>query len=232
MLLGSQQTIHTNANELDIYLGNVKLKQVRSSRYLGIDVDCLLKWDCHVQTMCRNISGKLATLSRLRHFMSEEALNKIYRTKIMPCLDYGITVWANCNDNIKNLIFRLQKRATRIVKSNFDYKNVRGLDIINELRWQTIDKRRDYFFSTQMYKCIQGDAPVWLTNRILMVNENHDIVTRYASQKNVVIPRPNLESFRKSFQYQGAVVWNGLPSYLKEASSLDIFKKMYKQMYF
>ena len=232
MLIGSQRAIHTQSQELEIYLGDTKLEQVRSTRYLGIEVDCLFKWDCHVQNMCRSISGKLAMLSRLRPFMSQTLLSKVYSTHILPCIDYGITIWSNCNEGTKQLISRLQKRAARIVKGNFDYVNIRGADLMNDLGWQTIDMRQNYFYSTLMYKCIHGDAPVWLTNQILMACEYHDVNTRNASQMNVIVPKPKVDFFRKSLQYQGATVWNHLPLHVKESSSLHSFKKMYKQLFF
>ena len=232
MLLGSQRNIHTIAEDLEIYLGDIKLKQVRSTRYLGMEVDCLLKWDCHVQKLCRNVSAKIGTLSRIRTHMNQELLRKIYVTNIQPCIDYGITLWGNCNGYTKNLVSRLQKRAARIVKGEFDYVNIRGTDLMNDLGWQSIDTRKNYFLSSLMYKAIHGQAPIWLSNNVLMANENHNRSTRYASNQNVVVPKPNYEIFRKSFQYQGSMVWNGLPPQLKEANNLNSFKYLYKKLLF
>ena len=232
MLIGSQRTIYTKAEDLNIYLGNTKLDQVRSTRYLGLEVDCLLKWDCHIQNTCRSISAKLAMMSRLRPFLSEELLNKMFVTNVQPCIDYGISIWGNCSEYNKNMVSRLQKRGARIVKSNFDFVNIRGTELMNELQWQTIDRRKDYFLSTLMYKCIHSEAPTWLMNNILMASENHNVITRHATELNVVVPKPNVEIFRKSFHYQGASVWNSLPVNIKYATTLNSFKYMYKRHYF
>ncbi len=53
---------------------------------------------------------------------------------------YALSIWGNCNECSKNMIFRLQKRAARIVTGNFDYINVRGQDIMNELGWRTLEQ--------------------------------------------------------------------------------------------
>ena len=143
-------------------------------------------------------------------------------------LHYG----GNCNGYTKNLVSRLQKRAARIVKGEFDYVNIRGTDLMNDLGWQSIDTRKKYFLSSLMYKTIHGQAPIWLSNNVLMANENHNRSTRYASNQNVVVPKPNYEIFRKSFQYQGSMVWNGLPPQLKEANNLNSFKYLYKKLLF
>ena len=42
---------------------------------------------------------------------------------------------------------------------DFDFLTTHGLDLMNELSWQTVEQRRDYFQATLMYKCIHGHAP-------------------------------------------------------------------------
>ncbi len=49
ILVGSQQAIHTNTSEFAIYLNNERLEEVKSARYLGLEIDILLKWDVHVK---------------------------------------------------------------------------------------------------------------------------------------------------------------------------------------
>ncbi len=77
MLVGSQQAIHTNTSEFAIYLNNERLEEVKSERYLGLEIDSLLKWDVHVKTLSRIISMNLATLSRSRSFLNQNELSKI-----------------------------------------------------------------------------------------------------------------------------------------------------------
>ncbi len=42
----------------------------------------------------------------------------------------------------------------------------------------------------------------------------------------------NIETFRNSFMYKGAVSWNSLPPHLKYATTHDSFKRLYKKEYF
>ncbi len=50
MLVGSQQAIHNNTSEFAIYLNNERLEEVKSARYLELEIDSLLKWDVHVKS--------------------------------------------------------------------------------------------------------------------------------------------------------------------------------------
>ncbi len=46
-LVGPQQAIHTCNIDFVIYLNNERLEAVKSARYLGLQIDSLLKWDVH-----------------------------------------------------------------------------------------------------------------------------------------------------------------------------------------
>ncbi len=130
------------------------------------------------------------------------------------------------------MIFILKKGAARIVTGNFDLINVRGQDNMNELGWQTFDQRKNYYVSSLMFKHMHGLNPHWINNNILMAWENHYKNTCFANNMNVIIPKPNVETFRNSFMYQGAISWNSLPPHLKNATTHDSFKRMHKKEYF
>ncbi len=90
--------------------------------------------------LCRTISINLATFSRSQLFSNQNELSKIYKITVQPSIDYVLSIWGNCNECSKNMIFRLQKRVALIVTVNFDFINVRGQDIMNELGWRTLEQ--------------------------------------------------------------------------------------------
>ena len=83
-----------------------------------------------------------------------------------------------------------------------------------------------------MFKCIHGLAPTHMVNEIEMVCDRHHHNTRSADSLNVVIPKPRLECFKRSFRFSGANVWNSLPQNLQNMQSVNSFKHMYKELYF
>ena len=170
-------------------------------------------------------------MRKLSKFLSSSILNKIYKCTIQPILGYSCSVWGNCSLQNRNILLRLQKRAARIVVGNFDY-DVNSLSIINSLKWQSIDTRRDYFLSCIMYNCIHGKAAVRLCNEVEMVFDRHGFNTILANTLNVVLPKPNLECFKNCFRYAGGKIWNSLPSAFQNAKSIDVFKRMYKDKFF
>ena len=217
---------------LYIQFDGENLKQAQNCIYLGLSVDNDLKWDSQIQRICRNVSYKLSLLNRLRKFLSSEVLRKIYISNIQPCIEYGISVWGHCSDHNKMMIQRLQHRAARTILNNFDYKNVRGHELVKQLRWQTIEQRRDYFTATLMHKCIYNTAPIHLRNNIVMTADTHDIPTRATVNGIIQVPQPNCEIFKTSFRYQSACLWNSLPPELRKLNEINSFKSTYKYLYF
>ncbi len=77
MLVGSQQTIHTNTSNFAIYWNHYILEKVKSARYLGLEIDSLLKCYVCVKTLSRPILMTLATLIRSWSFLNQNELSKI-----------------------------------------------------------------------------------------------------------------------------------------------------------
>ena len=147
MLIATEGNLNRVALEertLSLELNGITLEQVPNTPYLGLQLDDKLRWEAHVQKLCRNVSSKLAVLNRLRKVLNKTLLRKQYMSCIQPCIDYAVSVWGSCTEQTKDLICRLQRRAARIIAGNFDFINTRGADLMKDLGWQTLDIRRDY----------------------------------------------------------------------------------------
>ncbi|KAI8492179.1 hypothetical protein Bbelb_300760 [Branchiostoma belcheri] len=54
--------------------------------------------------------------------------------------------------------------------------------------------------------------------------------TRQSTLDNLIIPRPQLEVYRRSLRYSGATVWNSLPPHVRAAQSLGTFRSMTRNL--
>ena len=124
----------------------------------------------------------------------------------------------------------MQNRAARIITGCYDFINVRGVELVNELNLQTITERRNYFLCSLMFKSIRGLAPTYLSDSIVMNADVNEHNTRGAQNMNVYLPRPRIEKYKSSFLYKAGELWNALPLSVKESSDLETFKQRYKAM--
>ena len=57
-------------------------------------------------------------------------------------LKYGSTVWAPHCNGLNDEFENVQKRAARFVTGNYSYKTRSMTGILEELKWETFQKRR------------------------------------------------------------------------------------------
>ena len=222
MLIG--RSIDENQrNQFTVNINDACVENVRCTKYLGVHIDEQLKFDIHVNNLVKRLSAKISWLSRLRKVVPKDLLILTFKSYIQPIFDYACTVWGCSNINI-NQIQRLQNRAARVICSNFDIINTRGLDLVHELQWQSVSQRIDYFICTQMYNSIYGNAPDYLVNSINMACDINNVNTRSSDTMNVQVPFCQTDQFKKSLSYRGAVLWNQLSNEIQELSTLDEFK--------
>ena len=101
MLVGSCQRI--SGKYLNLVLNGAALKQVYTTKYLGVYIDQHLTWDTHVNYVVKRVRGKLYALNRLKP-VSPRLLHLIYKTFALPIFDYCDVVWSPSNaKNIRRL---------------------------------------------------------------------------------------------------------------------------------
>ena len=225
LVASSRVNISNRSSCLCIQMQDQDIEQVSSMKYLGVHIDDQLTWDKHISELISRLSSKVAWLRRLSTVLPKTLLCKSYNTYVQPILEYACSVWGNCAQYNLDQVQRLQNRAARAICKNYDFINTRGLDLVLGLGWTPFIYRRKYFIAVQMFKCIHGMAPANLCNDIIMACEAHDKTTRSIYSNDVVIPDARTEFYKRSFKYEGAVVWNNLPDHLKCASSINVFKK-------
>ena len=114
------------------------------------------------------------------------------------CIDYlGVKL------NLSR-VQRLQNRAARIITGNFDYINVRGIDIVKRLKWMNVIERRDYLVALIVFKCIRGMAPTYISDCITICNDVAIRDTRNSTSTNLVtLPYASLDIFKKEAHSYG-----------------------------
>ena len=97
--------------QLDLLLDNIKIELVSNFTFLGIILDTSLSWKFHTKMIAIKISKIIGILHKLKYIFPKGILLIIYKSLIMPHLNYGLLFWGV---NLKD-IFLLQKKAIRLV---------------------------------------------------------------------------------------------------------------------
>ena len=101
---------------------------------------------------------------------------------------------------------------------------------LTELKLESLESRREMFDMVQVYKILHNvdkvDENTWFTR----IDNSHERVTRLAADPfNLVKKRANNELYKNFFSKRVIDSWNTLPSEIKCARNVNIFKSMYKK---
>ena len=108
----------TNKNididQITIKLAGSEIKYVSSLKFLGITIDNKLTWKNHIDIICNKVSKNIGILYKL-HMLPTVILKMLYNAIVAPYFDYAISVWGSAANTYLGRLFKLQKRAIRII---------------------------------------------------------------------------------------------------------------------
>ena len=217
---GTRQKISLLPSDPHISLYGHSIERVNSYKYLAVQVDETLSWEAHISEVIGKVAKVLAALRRLRPICPQSTLVTIYKSLILPHLDYCSAVWGCIGNGLSQKLEKLQNRAARIITgSSWDASSA---PILHALKWDSLAVRRAKQLKSLMFKTVNNLVPESLSDKFASINTIHRHNLRGA-QHNLFIPRPNTEVLKKSFRYRGAVTWNSLSAEAKQATTLNCF---------
>ena len=89
-MIVTNKKINYNFN---INFGNQLISKCTQAKYLGVIIDEKLTWKYHTQTVKRKLASGCWALYKLRPFVNEATLRKVYFSLIYSILQYCISCW-------------------------------------------------------------------------------------------------------------------------------------------
>lgn len=197
------------------YDGN-QIMKVESINYLGLIIDNKLKWNDHINNIKSSIIPYIFAINKIKHYLPKEPLMLIYNAYILSRLTYLSPIWSGCSQNKLNDLVILQKKVLKfIIRVPYLYPTI--LLFSHFISLEILFTRN---LLVLIYQMINGLIKHNLD--ILKVTDLHHYGTRRISHYRV-------DSFSTSMSnnnvlYRGLLKFNSLPSEIKSAKSISIFK--------
>lgn len=105
---------------IDVYLNDVKLKEVSEYKYLGLILTNQLSWDAHIESIIKKIVPMVGAIRRCREILNFKSRTMLYNSFILPHLRYLIPCWGNAPEYQIDKIQRAQNKAIKTI-FQFEY---------------------------------------------------------------------------------------------------------------
>ena len=145
---------HKKHNKIDASytLEGTALENVESIKYLGVTIASDLKWNSHIRNVCSRANRTLGFLRRNFFSCPQDLTETAYKALQRPIIEYGSTdLDPHCN-GLNDELENVPKRAARFVTRNYSYETGSMTGILEELKWETLQKRRKDNRLILMYK--------------------------------------------------------------------------------
>ena len=175
-----------------------------------------LTWKTHIHSLAKHASQKLGFLPRARGFFSSSHLLTIYKSQILPSLEYCSHVWGGAPKSTLCLLNKVQSKAIRLINNPNLTKSLQPLSHHRLVGDLSIYYR---YFHGHCSQEIRDIIPVPLRRVRTTRSSTH------SHPFQVSLPNPRTLSHKSSFVPRTCNLWNVLPfSCFPESYNLPSFK--------
>lgn len=207
---------------LPLTFGTVQLCDTDKHKHLGLVLQNNCKWEEHIRSIVKKVTMLLSCMKSYKYRISRKALERMYKSFVLPNFDYADVVWDNCTETQSNSLEELHLEAIRTIVGA-----VRGTShqkLYEESGFCSLEKRRERHKIIFYYKIINGMCPDYLLSILPgLVADGNPYHRRRLLERNV--PRCKTELYKKSFVPSTTLLWNSLPNNIKACNSLSTIKR-------
>eukprot|EP00914_Ancora_sagittata_P027835 GHVO01054401.1.p1 GENE.GHVO01054401.1~~GHVO01054401.1.p1 ORF type:complete len:290 (+),score=-23.50 GHVO01054401.1:74-871(+) len=229
MLFSLDNSLH----ELPLFLsldGSIIIDTVKTTSFLGVKIDNKLTFADHIKHISNKVSKSIGVLYKVSKVVNRQTLHMLYNSLVLPYLTYCIVVWGNAADVHIERLFRLQKKALRIICNAPYLAHTAPLFFYCSLL-----KVRDlYTYQTSIFtfKLSHHMLPAPVARTFPLSPLVHGQRTRNQTSLKIHVPFSRTKLRQRSLNFNIPTIYNSIlqPFSLLELSSLNKFKTSMKSI--
>ena len=206
-------------------MNNIRLETTDKERDIGVTTCSNLKPAQQCKKATQMASTVLAQITRAFHFRDRHVFLSLYQQYVRPHLEFAVAAWAPWTQEDIQCLEAVQQRAVRAISglraSTYE-------DKLKELRMPSLQERRNEVDMVQTYKIVMGVDAVNSEQWFQRADSRRP--TRNNVVRHNLVPNRSHHEYRRQF-FSSRVVdrWNNLPTEVREASTVSLFKRLYRR---
>lgn len=179
----------------------------------------MLTWNVHIDHIKKRLSSLMASLRPIVRCIPRKARYDIYNSLVKSRLIYLIEIWGNAS---KTKISELQTSQNKIIKLLFHYPYLTSTSkIYAETNLMNIRQLFAYNTCLLIRKILNKTIHTSIT-----LTQTHQVTTRATRRRAsyLVLPKTRTNYGKRMLTFEGAQLFNKLPTELKNVDSMSAFK--------
>ena len=165
---------------------------------LGVIIDQHLSFETHTTKLCSAAYAKLKLLHQYKQFLTPAVKYRLAETYVLSGFNHALPVYYSHLTN--EFKYRIQKVQNSCVRYAYWAKKRDHISpILNKHHHLNMSSKFILSFTTFCYKIIKCKEPVYLSEKISMRSDEHEINIR--SSNTLTVPMHNTQKLEKSFSY-------------------------------
>ncbi len=213
--------ISTLQHDFTTQLGSSTITPSSSVRNLGVMFDDQLTFKDHIAKTARSSRFALHNIRKIRPFLTQHAAQLLVQALVISRLDYCNALLAGLPLCTIKPLQMIQNAAARLVFCEPKRAHVTPLFI--SLHWLPVAACIKFKTLMLAYRTATGSVPAYFHSLMTIYIPSRSL--RFTSERHLVVPsQRGTKSLSRTFSFTVPGWWNELPTLIRNAESLTIFK--------
>ena len=227
ILFGSKNKLR-KATSFEVRCNGNIIEQVKSVKYLGLQIDHDLSGDNIVNGILKKAKSRLKFLYKHKHMLSFSCKKTLCSALIQCHFDYSCFSWYP--GIRKELAKKLQIMQNKIIRFilDLDSRAHIGNQQLEKAEYLSVPDRVKQLKLGHVFKIVNKTSPSYMNTNFQLLNEIEGRTVTRSTAYNLFVPRVYNQG-KGTFFYSSIKDWNDLPNQIKCIKNEKSFKERLKQ---
>ena len=224
ILFGSRRKLK-RTNSFDVKCGEIKVKNVNSVKYLGLQIDNNLSGTSVIEDIIKKCNTRLKFLYRYNDMLNLEVRKTLCTALVQCSFDYSCCSWyPGINETFRKKLQVMQNKMIRFILKLDNRAHIGNDELIRAVFLSVSDRIKQLKLG-HVFKIWNKTCPSYLTENFSRLNENTDRSETRSYAYNFQVPRISTTTFA----YTAIKEWNCLSNKIKDNKGEQSFKENVKK---
>ena len=190
---------------------------------MGLTIDSNLSWATHTSSIVARANRLLGFIRSVARGSSPKAIFSLYRSLVVPILEYGLPALHPYTSSQQHLRERVQRTATRLAlgqrRGEMSYE-----DRLQRLHWHPLIHRRNYLLSSFVFKVLHGISYCESLSENTVINPRHPHTLKFCHLS------ARTDSLFNSPSHRFPRLWDTFPSHFRDAAVISPLPTFLRQL--